>query len=90
MEFLESAKLVVPLYQIAMLLVLSTLVLLFGRIKLALIINYIFTLYWGYGVNREYLIGQRIEQFNTFTLIYFVFGIIIVILALLGFFGRYE
>ena len=90
MELLGSTELVVPLYQIAMLLAISTLALLFGRIKMALIINYIFTLYWGYGVNREYLVGHRIDQFNLFTLIYFVFGIIIVILAILGFFARHE
>ena len=90
MELLQSAELVVPLYQITILLAISTLVLLFRKIKLALMINYLFTLYWGYGVNRDYLIGHRIQEFNMFTLIYFGFGLIIVILALLGFFARHD
>lgn len=90
MEFLETAELVVPLYQIALLLVLSTLALLFGRMKMALLINYLFTMYWGYGFNREYLIGHRVEEFSAFTLIYFGFGLIIAILALLGFFAQSD
>jgi hypothetical protein len=90
MEFLEKAELIVPLYQIALLLSMSTLALLFGRMKMALLINYLFTMYWGYGFNREYLIGSRVEEFNTFTFVYFGFGIIIVILALLGFFAQSD
>lgn len=90
MEFLRSTELVVPLYQIALLLVISTLALLFGRMKLALITNYLFTMYWGYGFNREYLIGHQVNDFTLFTLIYFSFGLIIVIFAVLGFFARSE
>lgn len=90
MEFLRSTELVVPLYQIALLLVISTLALLFGRMKLALITNYLFTMYWGYGFNREYLIGHQVTDFTLFTLIYFSFGLIIVIFAVLGFFARSE
>jgi hypothetical protein len=85
MEILQTKELVVPLYQIMLLLSISTVALLFGKAKLALIMNYLFTLYWGYGFNREYLIGPRIEELNMFTIAYFGFGIIIVVLVLIAF-----
>jgi len=85
MEFFCSTELAVPLSQMSLLLVFSTLALLFGRIKLALIINYVFTLYWGYGFNRERLFVSGIDKFDYFTPLYFGFGLLIVILALIGF-----
>jgi hypothetical protein len=45
MEFLSTAEIFIPVYQMILLLLVSTLTLLFGRTKLALIINYLFTLY---------------------------------------------
>lgn len=45
MDTIMDTQLTVPLFQVCLLLALSTLALLFGRIKLALIINYCFTLY---------------------------------------------
>ncbi|MCK4787683.1 MAG: hypothetical protein KAV87_28270 [Desulfobacteraceae bacterium] len=85
MEFFYSTELAVPISQITLLLVFSTLALLFGRVKLALIINYVFTLYWGYSFNREQLMGSGIEKIDYFTPFYFGFGLLIVILALIGF-----
>ncbi|NVL89436.1 MAG: hypothetical protein HWN69_00380 [Desulfobacterales bacterium] len=85
MEFFQTTQLSVPLSQITLLLMLSTLVLFFGRIKLALLINYLFTLYWGYIFNREHLVGSSLEKINYFNAIYFGFGLVIVILALIGF-----
>ncbi|MBW1769650.1 MAG: hypothetical protein JRJ17_00525, partial [Deltaproteobacteria bacterium] len=52
MEFFMLAELTVPLFHIALLLALSTLALLLGRVKLALLVNYLFALYWGYIFNR--------------------------------------
>ncbi|MBW1740513.1 MAG: hypothetical protein JRJ42_05170 [Deltaproteobacteria bacterium] len=85
MAFLHATELSVPLFQIALLLALSTLAMLFGRIKLALLINYLFTLYWGYIFNRDELLGPNLEKIDHFTAIYFGFGFIIVILASIGF-----
>jgi hypothetical protein len=84
-EFLQSTELTIPLLQILLLLATSTLALLFGRIKLALLVNYIFTLYWGYVLNREALVGAELEQMDMFTTAYFGFGFFVVILAVLGF-----
>jgi hypothetical protein len=84
LEFVQL-DLAVPLYQIGLLLFISTLTLLFGRLRLSLIVNYIFTLHWGYTLNRDILVGQGLESLSAFTAAYFGFGIAIVLLAVLGF-----
>jgi len=48
-------------------------------------INYLFVLYWGYSLNREAVLGYGIPQLDLFTACYFGFGILIIILALIGF-----
>lgn len=88
MEFLYSAELTIPLVQIVLLLALSTLALLFGRTKLALLINYIFVLHWGYVVNRDLLVGSGLEKTGSFYMVYFGFGFVVVIFALIGFLSR--
>lgn len=75
----------VPLYQILLLLLVTTLALLFGKMHLALMVNYLFTLYWGYILNREVLVGEGFSTANVFTAIYFVLGLVVVVLALIGF-----
>ena len=44
-----------------------------------------FTLYWGYGFGWEYLQKYGFSNLDYFTYIYFGFGLIIVIMALIGF-----
>jgi hypothetical protein len=85
MEFssITITQLDVPVLQIVLLLVLSTGALLLRRAKLALMINYLFTLYWGYVLNSEVFVFA--EKLDTFTLVYFGFGIGIVLLAAIGF-----
>jgi hypothetical protein len=85
MAFLSLTELTIPAVQMAMLLMMNTLALLFGRIKLALLITYLFTLYWGYVLNRGFLIDSAYENVVHFTWIYFGFGIFVVIFALAGF-----
>ena len=90
MDIFYSTELVIPLYQVALLLALTTLGLLFNRVRIALIINYLFVLYWGYWINREAILGKGTPALDLFTLCYFGFGILIVILALIGFLNRTE
>jgi len=85
MELFYGKELTIPIFQIALLLLLSTIALLFGKVKLALLINYFFTLYWGYGLNMEYLTRSGLKNLNSYTLFYFGFGLCIVIFALVGF-----
>ncbi len=91
MEVFLTMKVSVPLIQIALLLLLSTLALLFGRIKLALLVNYIFALYWGYILNEELNFMNGIKEINLIhAAAYFGFGFLIIILALVGFFQSRE
>ena len=85
MDFLHSTELTVPLIQIVLLLSVSTLALLGGRVKLALLVNYLFTLYWGYVSNRELLVGENLEKMDYFHTFYFGFGLLVVVMALIGF-----
>ena len=80
-----TTELAVPLFQIIILLLFSTLSLLFGKVRMALLINYIFTFYWAYVFNRDSLMGLGLNRFDQYTLIYFLFGLFIVLFALIGF-----
>ena len=68
-----------------MLLLLSTVALLFGKVKMALLVNYMFTMYWGYGFGWEYLSNSGFSNLDHFTYIYFGFGLVIVAMAIIGF-----
>ena len=85
MEVLYSTELTIPMYQVGLLMVLTTLGLLFSRIKLALLINFLFALYWGYWLNRENVIGTGIPEIDAFTIGYFGFGFLMVIFVVIGF-----
>ena len=89
MDVFYATEIVVPMPQITLLLILSTLALLFGRMKLALLMNYIFTLYWGYIANRDYLLGHA-ESAGYFLFAYFGFGLAVVVIALVGFLSHTE
>jgi len=84
MELLFSLELAVPLHQIALLLILSTTALLLGKLRIALLINYVFTLYWGYFFNRG-LFEDYIDEAYHFYLVYFGLGIFVVVIAMIGF-----
>ena len=75
-----NTELAVPLFQIIFLMLFSTVSLLFGKVRLALLINYVFTFYWAYVFNRDSLMGLGLNRFDHYTLIYFLFGLCIVIL----------
>jgi hypothetical protein len=84
-EIFFTTELAVPLFQIIILLLFSTLSLLFGKVRIALLINYIFTFYWAYVFNRDSLMGMGLNKFDQYTLVYFLFGIFIILFALIGF-----
>ena len=87
MDFFYSMELSIPAVQMAMLLILNTLSLLFGRIRLALIITYLFTLYWGYILNQQLLPRSVVNDANqsSYFFMYFGFGVVVVIFSLIGF-----
>ena len=71
--------------QIILLMLMSTVSLLFGKLKLALLINYLFTLHWAYISNRENLMELGFENFQLISVIYFIFGLGIVLVASFAF-----
>ena len=85
MDIFFNTELTVPLFQIICLLLFSTVALLFGKVRLALLINYIFTFYWAYIFNRDSLMGMGLQKFDTYTLTYFLFGLCIFLFAMVGF-----
>jgi hypothetical protein len=90
MEVLTTTQLAIPTMQVVLLLALSTGALLIGRLKLALLINYCFTLYWGYVASLNLFSTEGVMQLNNYTFLYFGFGLAIVVLALIGFFTYRE
>ena len=85
MDLIHSVELSIPILQIVMLLLLSTVALLFGKVKMALLVNYMFTMYWGYGFGWEYLKNSGFANLDYFTYIYYGFGFVIVAMAIIGF-----
>ncbi len=83
MDLFYTTQFSVPVSQITLLLFMSTLALLFGRNKLALIINYVFTLYWGFFMNRDFILSSM-EKMEYFIYLYLAFGIAIILLSMIG------
>ena len=81
LEILLETTLSIPMIQIVLLMLFSTLTLLFGKLRLALLINYVFILNWAYILNRDLLIGMDPTKFQYLTTVYFVFGILVVMIA---------
>jgi hypothetical protein len=86
MEFFFTTQLPVPVLQVIALLTLVTAGLLLGRIKLALLITYLFTLYWAYMLNGN--LFDSLDKLNLFTSSYLGFGLIVSALAAIGFLAR--
>jgi hypothetical protein len=85
LDFLLNANLSIPMIQIILLMLMSTVSLLFGKLKLALLINYLFTLHWAYISNRENLMELGFENFQLISVMYFIFGLGIVLVASFAF-----
>jgi hypothetical protein len=84
MDFFYSTELAIPISQMILLLFSSTLALLFGRVRLALMINYLFTLYWGYLYQKDVLFEASLQSV-LYLYVYFGFGIFIAFIAIVGF-----
>ena len=90
LEFISSVKFCAPFYQIALLLGLSTLALIFGNPKLALLVNYLFALYWVYVFDRAYILEAGTKHSPLFPWFYFGFGFVVLMLAVIGLLLRKE
>jgi hypothetical protein len=90
MTSLLESTLPIPTYHILLLLTISTVAILFGKVRTALLTNYAFALYWAYFFNGEQLLGSAGSGFHYYTLLYFGFGLLFFILAVIGFLFNRE
>ena len=84
-DLFSTTLITIPFLQLFLLIIISTLFLLFGRIKFALLINYLFTFYWGFNVNFGKIGIVSTNNFPLFSLVYLGFGSMIVMLVLVSF-----
>jgi len=85
MDFFMYTDFQISASQIMLEILLSSLALLFGRVKLALLVNYMFVFYWGFISNQVILYDRARETAPMSLYIYLSFGLFIVILSLIGF-----
>ena len=83
-DYLNSMDATVPAPQIMIMLLVTTLILLFGKVRIALLTNYLFAFHWGYFVNREAFQSQVESGDSIFLFVYISFGIAVAILAGIG------
>jgi len=84
-EFFQTNELAIPLAQMLLLLTSSTVCLFLRRIKLGLLINYLFVLHWGFLSNHEFLASQTSSEV-LLPVIYFAVGMGLVVIAVISFF----
>ena len=84
MEFLQNIVLEVPLWHMALLLVIMIVCLAFGRYLPGLMGAILFIMYWGYFYNLDKFLIQSFE-FNYFTICFILTGGINAILVLILF-----
>ena len=82
-----SMELNVPLIYVAVYILLITVAALFGRSKFVLLISYVFAFYIGY-FHNHILIRETLKVFPGYVGLYFGSGVIILILAIISFFGE--
>ena len=85
MDSLLTNQMMVPLYQIMLLLVIVTIALLFGYLRLGLIFVYAFVFYWGNIFNLQSTFNNGEPEISTFSFMFVGFGLIIIFLAMIGF-----
>lgn len=85
MEGILTSQMTVPLYQIMFLLVIVTVSLLFGYLRLGLFFVYAFVFYWGNMLNLQTIFNNTEPDVSTFSFMFVGFGLIIIFLAMIGF-----
>ena len=88
MEALSTIEISIPIMQIVVLILSSSLALLFGRQKLALLINYLFVFSWGFGVNFGNQAALIPNVSVWFTSTYIIFGSLFIIFCIIGLLNR--
>ena len=74
----------IPIFQIMLVLTVGTLALVLGKVKGSLVVFYCGVLYWGYFCNPSLRSTDGTFQMGAFTLFFLGFGVVILLLALIG------
>jgi len=82
MDFFSGVGNNITLFEVALLILLSTAANLIGRPKLGLVINLLFTLYWVFFLNYDFTFGAF--RYSEYSIFYFGFALIVLILAIIG------
>ena len=85
MESLFTGVATIPVYQIMLMLIILTVSLLFGYLKLGIFLCYVFAFYWGNIFNIQSIFGNSDPTDAGVSFLAVGFGLIIVFLAMLGF-----
>lgn len=83
-EPMWTISVTIPIFQIMLVLTLGTLALVLGKMKLSLVVFYCGILYWGYFRNPSLKSAEGTFQMDAFTLFFLGFGVVILLLTLIG------
>ncbi len=89
MDFLLNPDSTIPVLQVIWLLSMNSIFLLLRRIKLALVTNYIFSLYWAYTFTQDYVFGPA-GNLRFRPLLYLGAGAGVLVIALVSFLFQEE
>lgn len=84
METFQTMELAVPLWQVALFVGLTTLFMLFRRVKLSLITSYLFSFYWGL-IYNENTISTLLGGSPFAPLAYLACGVVFLVLVIIAF-----
>ncbi len=87
MGFFQTTELAVPFGQMVLVLIISSACFLFRRVRMGLLINYLFTLYWGFLCNGD-LIASHSSNAVLLPTMYFGLEIALVVIAVIAFFSK--
>lgn len=82
MDFFSGVGNNITLFEVALLITLTTVTNLWGRPKLGLLVNLLFTLYWVFFLNFDFTFGSF--RYSEYSIFYFGFALIIFILTVVG------
>jgi hypothetical protein len=85
LQFFSEKDFSVPVWEVALLILINSICILLGRYKLGLFISYFFVFYWGFMLNRPYFI----DMLGNMTLglyLYAAAGVIMAFIIVIGLF----
>ena len=86
--FLDT-NMTVPSSQLFFYMLLLTVFLILGRLRLCMLTTFLFAFYWGFILNRE-LFVSRLGNLELFLVLYLVCGSLVILMAVISFFIKAD